>query len=183
LDDPQKIRRAFIWPEPELPRTEGTRKLKRAAIREWVKSGGAAPPPVLSGTDVLSALVAKYAGRGGLSPQTTLEELGLSSLDRVELMVALEDAFQTRIDEGSFAGARDLGQLRTLVERAATSDVAPAEPVDFPAWTRSWWARAFRRFHLPLWVLPTARAFAWLRIEGREQLRDLQGPVIFAANH
>ena len=36
LDDHQKIRRALVWPEPELPRTEGTRKLKRAAIREWV---------------------------------------------------------------------------------------------------------------------------------------------------
>src|SRR6185436_13833283 len=46
LDDHQKVRRALLWPEPELPRTEGTRKLKRAAIREWVKSGGAAPPPV-----------------------------------------------------------------------------------------------------------------------------------------
>ena len=33
LEDHQKIRRALVWPEPELPRTEGTRKLKRAAIR------------------------------------------------------------------------------------------------------------------------------------------------------
>src|ERR1044072_2128862 len=49
LKDPQRIRRALVWPEPELPRTEGTRKLKRAAIREWVKSG-AAPPPAPSGS-------------------------------------------------------------------------------------------------------------------------------------
>ena len=42
LDDHQKIRRALVWPEPELPRTDGTRKLKRAAIREWVQSGGGA---------------------------------------------------------------------------------------------------------------------------------------------
>ena len=33
-------------------------------------------------------------------------------------MVALEDAFQTHIDEGAFSEARDIGQLRTLVERA-----------------------------------------------------------------
>ena len=117
LDDHQKIRRALLWPEPELPRTDGTRKLKRAAIREWVKSGGATPRLVQQGTDALAALVAKYAGRENLSPHTTLQELGLSSLDRVELMVALEDTFQTRIDEGSFASAQDLGQLRSLVER------------------------------------------------------------------
>ena len=183
LDDPQKIRRALVWPEPELPRTEGTRKLKRAAIREWVKSGAGAPRLVQAGSDALAALVAKYAGRSDLTPQTTLEELGLSSLERVELMVALEDAFQTRIDEGAFSEARDVGQLRQLVDRAATREAPPAEPVEFPTWTRSWIARAVRRVNLPIWILPLARTFAWLQIDGREHLRDLDGPVIFASNH
>jgi long-chain acyl-CoA synthetase len=183
LDDHQKVRRALVWPEPELPRTEGTRKLKRAAIRDWVKSGGTAPRLVQQGTDALSALIAKYAGRENLSPQTTLQELGLSSLERVELMVALEDKFQTRIDEGSFASARDLGQLRSLVEGASTSAAPPAEPVAFPAWTRSAVARAVRRVNLSLWILPLARLFAWTRIEGLDHLRDLDGPVIFASNH
>src|SRR5438046_4060691 len=160
LDDHQKIRRALIWPEPELPRTEGTRKLKRAAIRDWAKTGGATPQLVQAGTDALSALVAKYAGSAKTTPSTTLEELGLSSLDRVELMVALEDAFQTRIDEGSFSAARDLGQLRSIVEHAATSGTAPPEPVEFPTWARGRLARAFRRINLPLWVMPLARLFA-----------------------
>jgi 1-acyl-sn-glycerol-3-phosphate acyltransferase len=106
-----------------------------------------------------------------------------SALDRVELMVALEDAFQTRIDESAFSEAKDLGQLRALVDRAAASDAAPPEPVDFPTWTRSWWARATRRVNLPLWILPLARAFAWLTVSGREHLATLEGPVIFASNH
>jgi long-chain acyl-CoA synthetase len=183
LEDHQKIRRALAWPEPELPRTEGTRKLKRAAIRDWVKSGGATPRLVQAGGDALAALLAKYAGAGPLTPQTTLEQLGLSSLDRVELMVALEDAFQTRIDEGTFSAARDVSQLRALVDQAAHADAAPAEPVDFPTWTRRWPAQTFRRVNLPLWVMPLARGFAWMRVEGRDRLRDLQPPVIFAANH
>jgi long-chain acyl-CoA synthetase len=183
LQDHQRIRRALVWPEPELPRTDGTRKLKRAAIREWVKSGASVAPAGARGTDQLSALLSKYAGRADVSPQTTIEELGLSSLDRVELMVALEDAFQTRIDESAFAEARDLGQLRSLVARAAASDTAPAEPVDFPAWNRSWPARAIRRVSLPTWILPLARLFAWLRVEGRDNLESIDSPVIFAANH
>jgi long-chain acyl-CoA synthetase len=181
LADHQKIRRALVWPDPVLPRTEGTRKLKRAAIREWVKQGGP-PPRVDTGTDRLAALVAKYGGRADLSPGTTLEELGLSSLERVELMVALEDAFQTRIDERAFAEARDIAALRGVVERGATADV-PAEPVDFPAWNRSWLARAIRRVSLPTWILPTARVFARIRVEGLDNLRALGTPVIFAANH
>jgi long-chain acyl-CoA synthetase len=183
LDDPQKIRRALVWPEPELPHTEGTRKLKRAAIRDWARSGAATPRTVQAGSDALAALVAKYAGRSDVTPQTTLEELGLSSLERVELMVALEDAFQTRIEEGAFSEARDVGQLRQLVDRAATREAPPAEPVEFPTWTRSWIARAVRRVNLPIWILPLARTFAWLQIDGREHLRDLDGPVIFASNH
>ncbi len=182
LEDHQKIRRALVWPDSELPRTDGTRKLKRAAIGEWARTG-AAPRPAGPSGDALAALVAKYAGRSDLSAATTIEELGLSSLERVELMVALEDTFQTRIDESAFAGAHDIGQLRALVTRATTTDQAPAEPVDFPAWTRAWPARAIRRVSLPTWILPIARLFAWLHVEGREHLRDLEGPVIFAANH
>jgi long-chain acyl-CoA synthetase len=183
LDDHQKIRRALVWPEPELPRTEGTSKLKHVAIRDWVMSGGTAPRLVQHGTDALAALIAKYAGRENLSPATTLQELGLSSLERVELMVALEDTFQTRIDEGAFAGAQDISQLRALVERASSAAAPPAEPVDFPAWTRGALARAVRRANLATWILPLARLFAWTRVEGLEHLRALDGPVIFASNH
>jgi long-chain acyl-CoA synthetase len=182
LQDHQRIRRALVWPEPELPRTEGTRKLKRAAIRDWVKSGAAVSPLVSRGTDQLQALLAKYAGRD-VAPDTPLDQLGLSSLDRVELMVALEDAFQTRIDERAFSEARDLGQLRTIVQQSSASDAAPIEPVEFPSWNRGAVARAIRRVSLPTWLLPLARVFAWIRVEGREHLRDLDGPVIFAANH
>ena len=182
LEEHQKIRRAIVWPEPELPRTEGTRKLKRTAIREWVR-GGAAPPAVRSTTDTLSSLIAKYSGRENLSATTTIDELGLSSLERVELMVALEDAFQTHFDEGAFAEAHDIGQLRGLIERAKTRDTPPADPVEFPAWNRSWAARAIRRISLPTWILPLARLFAWIRVEGREHLQAIDGPVILAANH
>ena len=40
-----------------------------------------------------------------------------------------------------------------------------------------------RRASLPTWILPLARLFAWLRVDGLEHLRDLDSPVIFAANH
>jgi long-chain acyl-CoA synthetase len=183
LQDPQKIRRALLWPEPELPRTEGTQKLKRAAIRDWVKRGATVAPAVARGTDQLAALLARYAGRTDIAPGTTIEQLGLSSLDRVELMVALEDAFQTRIDESAFSEARDLGQLRSLIAKAAESGAPPPESVEFPSWNRSWPARAIRRASLPTWILPLARVFAWLHVEGRDRLAAIDSPVIFAANH
>jgi long-chain acyl-CoA synthetase len=182
LESHQKIRRARVWPQAELPRTEGTGKLKRAAIREWVRTGAA---PIAAGpaADTLLALVAKYAGRGDLSSATTMDELGLGSLERVELMVALEDAFQTRVDEKAFSGAQDVGQLRALVEEASRGEVGPVEALEFPAWNRSSPARAVRRIGLPGFILPLTRVFAWIRVEGREHLDGVEGPVIFASNH
>jgi len=39
--------------------------------------------------------------------EATLEELGLSSLERIEMMVALEEALNTNIDEAAFSNASD----------------------------------------------------------------------------
>ena len=182
LEEYQRIRRGAVWPDPDLPRTEGTRKLKRAAVREWFRTG-AAPHTAGPAADRLGGLLAKYTGRSDVAPGTTIDELGLSSLDRVELMVALEDAFQTRIDEHAFSGARDVSDLRAIVERSEKADAAPPEPVDFPNWNRGLLARAVRRVSFPTWLLPLARLFAWIHVEGRHNVADLEGPVIFAANH
>jgi long-chain acyl-CoA synthetase len=180
LQDHQRIRGASIWPAADLPRTEGTRKLKRSAIRAWVVAGG--QPLAAAGGDTLDALIARFARGRDVSGETTLEDLGLSSLERVELMVALEDKFQTRIDEGRFSAARSVGELKQLVEQgSATEDTEP--PVDFPTWNRTWPVRTIRRLSLATWILPLARIFAFMRIEGREHLTTIAGPVIFASNH
>jgi long-chain acyl-CoA synthetase len=180
LQDHQRIRGASIWPAAELPRTEGTRKLKRSAIRDWVAAGG--QPLAAAGGDTLDALIARFARGRDVSGETTLEDLGLSSLERVELMVALEDKFQTRIDEGRFSEARSVGQLKQLVEQGSAMEEAEP-PVDFPAWNRTWPVRTIRRLSLATWILPLARIFAHMRIEGREHLTAIDGPVIFASNH
>ncbi len=180
VQDHQRIRSASIWPADALPRTEGTRKLKRAAIREWVAAGE--QPLKTEGDGTFEALVARFAGGRYVSGATTLDDLGLSSLERVELVVALEDRFQTRIDEARFADARNVDQLKQLVERGSSpEDVEPL--VDLPTWNRAWPVRVVRRLSLATWILPLARLFAHTRVEGLDRLADLDGPVIFASNH
>lgn len=94
----------------------------------------------------------------------TLDDLGLSSLERVELMVALENRFQTRVDE-----------LKQLVEQGSLPEHAEP-PVDFPTWTRAWPARVVRRLSLATWILPLARLFAHTRVEGLDISRPSTGP-------
>jgi long-chain acyl-CoA synthetase len=181
LADHQRIRGFSIWTDGALPRTEGTKKLKRAAIKQWVASG-AAPIAKGTGDDPLQSLLAKFAGARQLDGATSIEGLGLSSLERVELMVALEDQFQTRIDESKFASAKTLDELRAVVT-SAPADAEVAEPVDFPSWNRSWPVRIIRRISQATWMLPLARIFAWVRVRGLENIEHLDEPVVFASNH
>jgi long-chain acyl-CoA synthetase len=181
LLDHQRIRGVSVWTAGPLPRTEGTRKLKRAAIRQWVDAG-AAPADSSDAGDGLASVLGRFAGGRPLAGHTSLEALGLSSLERVELMVALEDTYQTRIDESKFAGARTLDELRAVVQQAPT-EAAVDEPVDFPRWNRRRLVGWIRRASLATWILPMARIFAWIRVSGLEHLKELEGPVVFAANH
>jgi long-chain acyl-CoA synthetase len=180
LQDHQRIRAASAWPSELLPRTEGTRKLKRRAIRDWVVAGE--QPLADAGGDSVEALIARFTRGRGISGATTLDELGLSSLERVELMVALEDRFQTRIDEARFTEAASIADLKQLVEQPSAAPEVD-EPVDFPTWNRSWPARIVRRLSHATWILPLARLFAHTHVEGVEHLNKLEGPVVFASNH
>lgn len=88
----------------------------------------------------------------------------LTSLERVERMVALG------LDESELNGA------------APGAEPAHGPPA-FPTWNRTRLARIIRRVLLPGFLLPLARIFAHVRARGRENLQDVQPPVIFASNH
>ncbi len=209
LEDHQRVWSTSIWPGSELPRTEGTQKLKRREIHRWVVAGASAAPAVVGSGATVEDVVARYASGRDLTPDTTLDELGLSSLDRVEMMMALEEAFQTTLDESALADARTIADLQVLVSpdgaprgaavpsrsmettTAARTGAAgarppaagPSEPIAFPSWNRwriSWF---LRRISLPTWILPLGRVFMQLKVDGREHLASLSGPVVFASNH
>jgi long-chain acyl-CoA synthetase len=188
LGDSQKVRATAVWPQGELPRTEGTRKLKRRELKQWL-AGQQIPAQSQAGrTRSVSSVLERFVPGRRVAPETTIDELGLSSLERVELMMALEEAFQVTIDEAKFAGARTVGDLEGLtkpldVPAAGRAQAAASEPIDFPAWNRSLPARVLRRASLPTWILPLAKLFIRLEVAGLEHLQAIDGPVIFASNH
>ena len=188
LLDHQKIRAAALWPGAELPRTEGTRKLKRRELRQWLASSTSATPaaaPAHGGRTVFSVLERFAPGRT-ITPQTTIDELGLSSLERVELMMALEESLQVTIDESKFAAAATVADLEALarpMDAAGAAAIVRTEPIDFPSWNRTLPVRGLRRASLPTWILPLSRVFMTLEVRGLEHLAGIAGPVIFAANH
>ena len=171
LEPHQQMRDATVWPFPDaLPRTHGTGKLKRRAVRDWLH--GVAIAPACASIE-LSSVLTRY----GIREDTALNELGLNSLERVQLLMELEERTGQPIDESLF------NQAHTLADLARLPAPIQESPLEFPRWTRQWWARAIRRISLPTWVLPLARIFLWVRVRGLEHLHHLEEPVLFAVNH
>jgi long-chain acyl-CoA synthetase len=191
LQDHQKIRAAISWTDGDLPRTEGTRKLKRRELKQWLTGNRHRSEPLTAGRQAggatVASVIARFAPGRTIAPSTTIDELGLSSLERVELMMALEESLQCTVDESKFAAATTVADLveltRPLEGPAAAAAQVQHEAIDFPSWNRSPPVRALRRASLPTWILPLARVFMNLEVRGRENLERLDGPVIFAANH
>jgi long-chain acyl-CoA synthetase len=201
LEDHQRIRSTSMWPGPSLPRTDGTLKLKRRELQRWASGATAGAPTSRSDRASVASLVARYASGRQVSPETTLEELGLSSLDRVELMMALEETFHVTLDESVLSGPRSIRELEDLMRHDGVLDVprrealdtaaqtsmvrahAKGTPIEFPSWNRSRAAHALRRISLPTWILPFMGSFMAIRTSGLEHLAGVQGPVIFASNH
>ncbi len=173
LEDHQKIRSVSMWPGERLPRTEGTQKLKHGEIQAWVESGNSAPT-TSSGEEMID-LLRRYSPDRAITLNTTLDELGLSSLDRVELMIDLEQHLNTSIDESLLSGARTVSELAKIRMPSGASEL--------PAWNRVWLARGIRNVALTTVLLPLTRLFAHARISGLEHLASLHGPIIFAPNH
>jgi len=182
LEAHQRVRGWSLWPGEQLPRTSGTGKLKRGEVAAWV--AGSVAPAAASGDGSVEDIVRKFAGGRAITGASSLDDLGLSSLDRIQLLMELERRTGAPIDEASFANARTVSELANAKSvTVGTGANLVSEPFEYPEWPRSVAARAVRRVALPGLIVPLTRAFAWLRVSGLENLREVTGPVIFASNH
>jgi|TARA_B100002003_G_scaffold248738_2_gene283216 long-chain acyl-CoA synthetase len=183
LGDHQRIRDVLVWPGNSLPRTEGTQKLKRSAVRKWAEQGAV---PIAGKTDrgdrTVASILERVAG-GTVSGDTRLDDLGLTSLERVELLMVLENELDASVDERTVTGTVTVADLEALVASPAAASLTSEPEFPVPHWNQSLPIRAIRRLCLGLWLLPLTRLFAWIQVSGLEQLAGINSPVIFAANH
>jgi long-chain acyl-CoA synthetase len=183
LGDYQQMRRWLVWPEQDFPRTP-TQKPKTAIIQQAVQQhfaagdDGAAAPQ-----GALADMIARITGRrvDSLDPEAKLEgDLNLNSMDRVELMSALEDRYQVDLNEANFANVSTVGDLERLLRQPQKS---PQRGYRYPRWAQRWpitWIRTFI-YYLLTW--PATMIMAHPQIVGRENLRDVDGPLLISCNH
>ena len=187
LLDHQKIRGISAWPGQELPRTEGTRKLKRQQVREWVASGSTAPTAGAHGSGVEAC--SRSLPTAAPWPAHDARRAG-------------PELARTRGADGGAGGAvrpddrRKRVRQRPPTSRPSSSWCAPSRRPgrsDETRWPPSRWTSrrgTARGGRAPRGASATRRGccrwprlFAWVKVEGLEHLDRLEGPVIFAANH
>lgn len=184
LAEYQRMRSWLVWPEEDFPRTS-TGKPRRNVIRDSVtaqllktSAGSAATSPA----SPLSDLIAKVTGRAApkLTAKVGLDsDLGLSSLERVELLSALEDRYQVDLSETGFAGASTIGDLEKLLQ----GDRGDRREFHYPRWTLRLpvtWLRLAAHYLL---TRPAVLLLGWPRVIGRDKLAATKGPVLAVSNH
>jgi long-chain acyl-CoA synthetase len=214
LEPHQRVRDFSVWPEPSLPRTVSTSKLQRARVAAWVNAGeGAERPPVAhagEGDDWRDFLVRLGTPLERIRPEARLaEDLGLSSLDRVELLTWLE-THGYAFDEQEPARAQTVSDVENLLRQAAGTGAPvtapsvaegreglvdarqlPARPESFnmfaraaePRWPLSRAAALGREALQVLLAFPLLRYYVKTEVHGIEKLRQLRGPALFVSNH
>jgi long-chain acyl-CoA synthetase len=189
LADFQKIRRWFVWPDDDFPRTS-TQKPKLELIRRAAETqvngsaataGAATSNNAANGT--LEELVSNIAGRHiELKPGAHLEnDLNLSSLDRVELMASIENRYQLDLGDREFSKVNTVADLENLLKKSAPE----AKKADYPysRWPQIWLVRWIRVLVYHCITLPYILVMARPKVIGRERLKDFRGPALIISNH
>jgi len=165
----QRIRGYTVWEDPDFPRTP-TLKVRRAEVEERVlmKKRPEGKKHLLDG--LLP---------GSVDPDMRLvEDLGLDSLDRIQLISRLEREYGTSLDESSVGPGTTIRDLEKLARHPK-----PARTLNMPRWTLSPVARFFRKIAMHGFILQAARIFCPLDAEGLERLEAERGERIIVSNH
>lgn len=177
----QRIRRWVVWGDQDFPRTS-TQKPRRAEIAATAaKMLGTAASSGGAGNS-LSQLIERVTKRGAGDlgdAARTGSDLNLSSLDRVELMSALEDRYQVDLSETRFSGVNTVADIERMLKGGAGERVR----YHYPGWVQRWPATWVRFIVHYLLLRPAVFVLGWPRIVGRENLAGVNGPVLVVSNH
>jgi long-chain acyl-CoA synthetase len=181
LAEYQHIRRWMIWPDSDFPRTP-TGKPRIDLIAEQI----AAPELQPNSQQGLQELIARFSTKtahgvaADHSQFARLEaDLGLSSLDRVELISALEDRYQISINEADLSPDTTVAGLAQILQRTEPG----AAHDSFPIWPQRWPVTCLRSVLYSLIFWPITQILARPRVRGREHLRGTRGPLLVICNH
>src|SRR5437588_1653189 len=191
LAEYQRMRTWIAWPELDFPRTPtGKPRLSVIAARaaqildgrrvaDRQGAGKDLPSSSRSALDQILERFSTSKGEGSRAENHLEQELNLSSLDRVELLSALEERFHVELNETAFAKSKTIAD----VERVLEQPTARRTEYAYPRWTQREPVRWLRLAAYYSLVWPATQLLGHPKIIGREHLRNLRGPALVISNH
>ena len=188
LAEHQRIRRWHVWTEPDFPRTPTEKILKRevlATIRERERLNDVDNScRTCAQSSFILATAARIAGKTTQAADDRslklATDLKLDSLGRIELLSAIEERYEIELDEAAFTAATTVGEIESIVRGETEQQITPYPFADWPRKFPVTWLRAVLFYAL---IYPITRFMSRMKIEGRDKLNGLSGPVLFVANH
>lgn len=180
LDALHRITGFSLWNEPEFPKTT-TLKIRKFAVKEEVQKGPREDAAAVS-SDRLLNLIARVTGTGiaQIREESLLvTDLGLTSIDRLELVNLLEQEFRLDIEDSRIGPQTRVSDLRLMIAQREK----PSRTDHFRFWTNTVFCRVLRIGADSLFHYPLFRSFVTPEVHGIEKLEQVDGPVIFVANH
>jgi long-chain acyl-CoA synthetase len=180
LDTMHQITGYTLWKEPEFPKTT-TLKIKKFAVKEEVKKGAGGGDAAVS-QDRLLNMIARVTGTGTAQiheESLLVTDLGLTSIDRLELVSFLEQEYRLDIEDSQIGPQTRVSDVRQIIakrEKVTHSD-------HFRFWTNNRFFRGVRMVWDAVINIPLFRFFAALDVVGLDKLENLDGPVFFVSNH
>jgi long-chain acyl-CoA synthetase len=184
LAEYQHMHSWYLWPEVDFPRTP-TGKPRLSVITAQIvnalgdpQSANSESAPLPSGDGSLNDLLSKFT-HSNENKEDLEKQLNLSSLDRVELMSAIEENFHVELSETAFADAKTVKDIQRLLQGPSMQK----KEYVYPRWSQ-WELVRWKRlavYYAMVW--PATQLLAHPKVVGLENLRHLRGPALIISNH
>ncbi|MCP3685640.1 MAG: AMP-binding protein [bacterium] len=177
LPSHQQVQRLIIWSKKDFPRTPSF-KIKRKELEKALEKKTEEKETTSNKLyRILSDLSNTNISR--IKPQSVLStDLAIDSLHRVELLASIEDEYDLELEEDKITSKTTVLDVENLIKKGSSiKNLMNITRLNTSKWV------------LPLRYVLQIKAFAFLRffyplkVRGKENLKNIKGPVIFALNH
>jgi len=180
----QHINSFSIWGGDDFPTTT-TRKIKRNEVEETLSStriekGELKTESYNKSQKVLEVIKSFHKVKPeSIKKGAELErDLGLDSLDLVQLASTIEEKYNIKVDDSLIGRDTTVGEIEKLIKSSRKA----SEKIPFYSF-QFWFIVCLIRMIFQYIIYPFIFIILRLKVKGKENLKNIKGSIVFAANH
>jgi long-chain acyl-CoA synthetase len=185
LNSSQQITLYELWKDDDFPRTT-TMKIKKNVVAERLKSNSTDSLDNDSSKNIEYSKFYYILANITKIPISKIEagyklaiDLKLSSIQRTELISYIEQEFNMDINEALITDKTTVKELEDIIKKREKFN----GEIKQRRWVYGWPFRLLRIIHNYTFLFLVIKLYSNTTVEGKENIKNIKGPVIFASNH